>query len=238
MADVLGRVVLLRGRQRATGPIRLLLGPPRLDVQVLQEQAVEAELPDAQEAGGQHRVGQPREGQAEPALQVHHVVVSAVEHLQRHRVGEERSEGLEVGQDERVQEVGPALRVRELDQAEPLGVVVQAVGLGVDGDRRQAPQFASERLGLVRCPDPDRGGPHATKDTRRRQGAADLRQSSVQRSRSRAPSDRWLRKKYVIMATEARRLPTATFHHGSAPARWASRAWRNPKKKPGSTGRG
>ena len=51
--------------------------------------------------------------------------------------------------------------VRELDQAESLGVVVEAVGLGVDGDGRHAAEVAGERVGLVNGPDPDGGGPHA-----------------------------------------------------------------------------
>ena len=44
--------------------------------------------------------------------------------------------------DERVHEEDPPLGIRELHQAEPLGIVVEAVGLGVDGDGRDAVELA------------------------------------------------------------------------------------------------
>src|SRR5262249_60432776 len=91
--DVVGGVGLLSGCERAPSPVRLLLGRDRLDPQVALEQHVEPQLPDAEEARGQHGVGDAAEREAEAALEMAQVVPGAVEDRERAGSGAERGEG-------------------------------------------------------------------------------------------------------------------------------------------------
>jgi len=109
---------------------------------------------DPEQPRRDHGVEDRGEREAEVALQRRHVVVGAVEGLAQAGVGHGRGEGGEVAEDEGVHEAGLAPVGRDLEEADLLEVVVQAVRLAVEADGAAALQGAGELRQVVRGADP------------------------------------------------------------------------------------
>jgi hypothetical protein len=128
----------------------------------------EADLALPEEARRDHGIEEGGEGEGEVPLERRHVVVGPVEHLDERGIGQGRREGREVAYGERVHEKGLAPVGSELDQADLVEVVVQAVRLGVEADRAAALEGANERGQRLRRADPGRRhGPEYTLDLER-----------------------------------------------------------------------
>ncbi len=102
----------------------------------------------AEQLGADHGVEQVREAEAAVALEHEDVVLGGVEDLADLRGGEHRPERREIRRalhGQRVDQEGPVLGA-DLHQADLVEVVIEAVGLGIDGDDRLAEQIVSKRL--------------------------------------------------------------------------------------------
>ena len=88
--------------------------------------------------------------EAEVAPHRRDVVVAAVDHLEDRRVGEDRRERRQVAERQWIDQPRCAAERGQLHEADLLGVVVQAVGLGVDADRAAPDQLVDEVVELIR----------------------------------------------------------------------------------------
>ena len=146
MGDVGERVPFLEGGQRTARPVVALALLRERHPQLGLGQGLEADLRPPEEARRDHGVEEAGETEAEVPLQGRDVVVRAVEDLGHAGVGHDRREGGEVVHGERIDEARVAPVRRELDEADLLDVVMQAVGLGVQRQRAGA----GERLAQPR----------------------------------------------------------------------------------------
>jgi len=123
----------------------------------------QADLASPEQARRDHRVEDRGEGEAEVPLERRHVVVGAMEDLDDPGVRQDRGEGGEVANGEGVHQPGVAPVGRQLDEADLFEVVVEAVRLGVEGDRAAALEGAGELRQGLRGADP--GGRHGREYT-------------------------------------------------------------------------
>jgi hypothetical protein len=95
----------------------------------------------------------------EPEVAPHrrHVVVAAVDDLEDRCIREQRRERREVVDGQRIKQPRLAAERGQLEQADLLGVVVQAVGLGVKPDRPAAGEALDELDELVGGANPSSG---------------------------------------------------------------------------------
>ena len=148
-----------RGDSGRTRPVVLLAVLGELDPQLRAGQRLQADLRQPQETRRDHGVEEAGEGEAEVALERGHVVVGAVQDLRDRGVGEDRRQGRRGRgrpggrQERRLPAVGG-----ELHEADLLHVVVEAVGLAVEGEGPRAREPRREGAELLRRPDP---GGHA-----------------------------------------------------------------------------
>jgi len=133
MQHVRFRVAALGFGQGAARPVVALPRGRQLDAEIGPEQHVQAEGPGAEKSGGDRGVEQG--GEAEPpALELDQVVVARVQDGDDRRCGEHRRERPEVAEGDRVDEPDVARWPGQLDQREALGIVMQAVALGIESD--------------------------------------------------------------------------------------------------------
>ena len=158
MADVLGGVVLLRARERPAGPVAALHVLGELHAEVAIEERLEAELEAPAEARRGVRIEDRGEVEGVLALEERDVVLGGVQDLLDRGVREERPERGEVAEGERVDQADGPARVGDLEEADLLVIVVEAVGLGVDRERGGAFERAGEVAQLVGRADPADGG--------------------------------------------------------------------------------
>lgn len=151
-------VGLLGGRERACRPVVLLPGRRKRHPETLRQEGVEAESVSAEEARRDRRVEDRREGQAVPALEMGEVVVAGVEHDQAPGASEHGPQGRQVLDRQRVDEPGLAGREGELQERQPVRVVVEAVAFGVERDLALGAESAGERDEVGCGPDPGDGG--------------------------------------------------------------------------------
>src|SRR2546422_2144039 len=140
VGDVGRGILELRRRERTRRPIVLLPRGREPRAEVPLEEDVEAERGSAQEARRHGGIEERDEPEAVAALEVCQVVVAGVQHGRDPGPGEDPRERREVVEGERVHEPDVARRAGELDQREPLGIVVEAVTLRVEGQLRRPGQ--------------------------------------------------------------------------------------------------
>ena len=145
VVGVQARVGDLALGQGSAGPVRALQGLVQLDPEALPQ--------DRRQAGGGHPQGgrghagieQVLEVEAVVPLEDQDVVLAVVEDLDPLGIGQHAADAVHRHVAEGVQEVVAVLD-RDLDQAHPLAVVKERVGLGVDGDLPLALQVRQEPL--------------------------------------------------------------------------------------------
>src|SRR5262249_47967484 len=122
---------------------------------------LQAELGVTEESRGDRRVEHGAKREAEVAPERRDIVVAAVNDLEDRRVGEDRRKGREVTERQWIHQARWAAVRRQLEQADLLGVVVQAVGLGIDAEGAAAGELIDERVELLGGAYPSgRGGVH------------------------------------------------------------------------------
>jgi hypothetical protein len=152
--DIGERIRLLLGGQGAPRPVVALAALDQLDAELVADERLQAELGVAEQAGGDRGVEDGREVDAEVAAHGGDVVVAGVEDLEHRRVGEDRRQRRQIAKGQRIDEPGAALVGAQLDQADLLRVVVEAVALDIDADRAAPRELVDEVPELVGGTDP------------------------------------------------------------------------------------
>ena len=161
---VVGGILELAPGERVRAPVRRLLLLGNLDAQQVAAEVLEAVAvgEGAREAGRDLRAVDRPAADAERVLQHGHVEAGEVEDLQHRLVGQQRREmGRVDGLARReLHQVAVAVAARELYQAEPVAMGVEAHRLGVDGHRvaegeprRQVAAMQMLRHGLLPSPE-------------------------------------------------------------------------------------
>jgi hypothetical protein len=148
------RVRLLLGSQRPPRPVVLLAALAELDAQLVADQRLQPELGIAEEARRDTRVEHRAEREPELAAQRRHVVVPAVHDLDDRCIGKDWPERCEIADRERIDEPRPDAGSGKLQQADLLGVMVQAVALEIEGDRAAALERRDQLVELLGVTDP------------------------------------------------------------------------------------
>src|SRR6185436_12580012 len=121
--------------ERTARPVAPLKALRQLDAELALEDRLEAELEASGEPRGHLGVEHRGEVELEVALEEHDVVVGAVEDLLDLRIGHQRGQLREIGEDEGIDQRRAALGVADLEEADLLEVMEEAVRLGVECER-------------------------------------------------------------------------------------------------------
>jgi hypothetical protein len=143
-----GGIAHLLLRERPARPVGALLVLRQIHVEVARRYPGQAYRRIAEQLRRDHRVEQIRELEPAVALEHEDVVLGGVEDLADLRRREHGPEWRELGgaaERDRIDQVDLPARA-DLDQAGLVEVVVEAVGLGVDGDHLLAEQVVRERI--------------------------------------------------------------------------------------------
>ena len=111
------------------------------------EQPGQADTRPAEELGRDHRVEQGCQMKVVVAPQVHHVLFRGVKHLHDGPLPQHLAEGLQPLQGQRIDQVD-LLPVGDLNEAAFVEVVIEGVGLRVDGER---PRLRESSRGPEQC---------------------------------------------------------------------------------------
>ena len=143
--DIGERVGLLLRGQRALRPVVFLAALAELDAELVAHQRLQPELGVTEQARGDRRIEHRAKREPEVATHRRDIVVTAVHDLEDRGIGHDRGERREIAKRERIDQAGPTAERGELDQADLLRVVMQAVALGIDADRTARRQLVGER---------------------------------------------------------------------------------------------
>ncbi len=137
VARVRGGVLEHPGRQGALRPIGLLMRFRQLHAGIFLEQGREADRGFAHQLRRDPRVEQVLGMEAVIAVENAQIVVGVVEDLLDLRIGQQRTDGAEVRDGERVDD-GRLRAGRELDQIDAVAIAMEARRFGVRRDQRRA----------------------------------------------------------------------------------------------------
>src|SRR5206468_8426748 len=115
------------------------------DTDKFRKQGAEAELRIAQQLGGHVRVKDVGKRKGEIAAQTENVVAGCVEDLLHSGVGHYRGQGREIAQRQRVEHESQIVR-GDLNQADLLEIVVEAVSFDIDRDALSRPERIEHEL--------------------------------------------------------------------------------------------
>src|SRR4030095_11459006 len=131
--SVAARVLEMLLEERSLGPVVPLVLLVDLFTEEAFDEIGEPDLRHREELRGHHRVEEPVDLEREVALQADDVVVGAVENLHEFGMLERLAEPRHVVDLQWIEDV-VATRIRDLDEADLLLVVVERVRFGVDSD--------------------------------------------------------------------------------------------------------
>jgi hypothetical protein len=157
MEDVAGRILHLFGAEGPHRPVVLLPGCRRGDPQVPLQQGIQAEGGKPQELGTDHGVKDPGEGEDEVSLQGGQVVGGPVEDLDPPGIRAEGRQWREVAHLQGVDEKRLTCVPGQLQQADLLGVTVQAIRFRIQGEGACRSEAVRKRVEIPRRANPARG---------------------------------------------------------------------------------